>query len=80
MPETPIVVRECASDIPDPVVFRGHTLFNCLTSGLTVFCLKIQSLAEFDELVCENEISARIRNRNAFSVPKIRYSGLADIL
>ena len=80
MPDTPPVMRECLDSIPDPVVSRGLTLFNCLMSGLAVFRLKIPSPLEFDELVHVNEISARTRNHNACSVPKFRYSGLTDIL
>ena len=31
---TPRVMRECLDSIPDPVVSRDLTLFNCLMSGL----------------------------------------------
>ena len=80
MPGTPRVMRKCFYSIPDSVVFRGLALFNCLMSGLAVFRLKILSPLEFDELVHVNESSARTRNHNACSVPKFRYSRLADIL
>ena len=80
MPDTPPLMRECLDSIPDPVVSRGLTLFNCLMSGLTEFSLKIPSLLEFNELVRANEISARTPNHNACFVLKFGYSGLAGIL
>ena len=80
MPETICVVRECLGSIPQPVVSRGATQFDCLLSGLAVFNLKILSWLKFDELFRLNERAVRARNYNAQSVPEFRFSGLVGLL
>ena len=72
MPGMLSVLRECFGRIPDPVVSRGITQFDCLMSAFAMFSLKIPSLLQFEELICLSENSEQAENlKSLFGVERV---------